>query len=117
MPFRQFPLLHQVLDLIRQLEQPEQIRDRRAITTNQSGDLRLGQLELLAETLISRRLVDGGQIVPLKIFDQRQRQQSWVVNLPDNGGNLGPAQALNRPPTALSRDELVLAVLGRTITG
>src|SRR4029079_15728235 len=87
-----------------------QIADRRPSPADHAGDLGLGKLERLAETLVAGRLVHRAEIVTLQIFDQRQGQESRIVDLLHNRWDFRPSEWLNRTPTAFSRNELVLPV-------
>ena len=98
--------LNQRLHLIRQLQQAKEVGDGRPVPSHQTGDLCLGKLELLAQTLVSGGLIDGRQVVALQVFDEGEREQRLVVHFPHDRRDLGPAQALNRAPAALAGDQL-----------
>ena len=103
-------LLDQRLHFVGQLQQTQQVGYRRTVSAHQAGDLGLGQLELLAQALITGGLVDGGQIVALQVLDERQREQRLIVDFPDDRRDLGPAEPLDRTPAAFAGNQLELSV-------
>ena len=86
------------------LEQPPKASHAIAAAMKELGDA--------ADTpaLIRRGLVDRGQIVALKIFNEGERQQGLIVDLPHHCRNLRPPQTLDRAPAAFAGNELELSV-------
>ena len=75
MAHRQATRGHFVPDLIGQLEQPLEVGDRRAILADRGRNPFLGQVELVGETPVGKRLLNRVQILALDVFDQRHFEQ------------------------------------------
>ena len=56
--------------LVGQLQQPQHVRDRRAVLADGVGDVFLRQMELVGETPVGERLVDRIEIFALDVFDR-----------------------------------------------
>ncbi len=110
MALGQFPLVQHRLHFGRELQQSEQIRNRRPIAADQPRDLAVRQLELRRESLVARGLVDRREVVTLQILDERERQQRLVVDVFHDGRNLRPAEPRRCAPAPLARDQLEPAV-------
>ena len=60
----------------RQLEQPDRVRNRRARPTDPRRDLLLGEVEVLDELLVRRRLLECVEILAMKVLDNRGFERS-----------------------------------------
>ena len=98
-----------VAHLVRQLQQPQVVGDRRAILADRVGDLFLRQVELVDEPAIGVRLFDRIEILALDVLDQRHREQPVVGDVADDDRDLEQAGALRGAPAALAGDDLVAA--------
>ena len=86
------------------------------------GHLFLGQLEVLAKSLIGAGLLHGVEIGALEVFDDGHLKCLLVGDLADDGGDGGFAGLAAGEPAAFAGDELVLYVAfcgseGRTTMG
>jgi hypothetical protein len=91
MSFAQRTVVHHRLYFGRKAQEPQQVRDGRAIAPDHARDFTLRHAELVDEALVSLRLVDRREVVPLQVLDERERQQRLVVDLLDDGRHVGPA--------------------------
>jgi hypothetical protein len=103
-------LVHHRLHVRWKLEQPEEVGDCRPVQAYGPGDLRLTQLELLAQAAEARRFIDRREIVALQVLDQREGEQRAVVHFLHDRGDLRPAESLGGTPATLAGDQLVAAV-------
>jgi len=69
----------------------------------------LRNLEFLHQPPVALRLIDGGEIIPLQIFYEGQRQKGLIVGISNHGRNRGPPQTLNCAPTSFAGNELIAA--------
>ena len=95
--------MHQGLDVGRQLEEAEQIGDGRAVAADGLGDLRVTELELLAQAAVAGGLVDRRQVVALEILDQGQGEQRTIVHVPHDRRESWPSRAAGPRATAARR--------------
>jgi hypothetical protein len=112
-PIDKRPLATSVANFLRQLEQPEVVGHRRAILPHRGGDSFLGHLEIGAEPLVGRRLVDGIEILALNVLDERHLQNLRVVacsHVLDDHRHAQQPGALRRPPPALAGDDAIAAI-------
>jgi hypothetical protein len=100
-------LLHQALDRVGQLEQAQQVGDRRARAPDRFRRLLVGELEFLEQPLERRGFLERAQVLALDVLDQRDRERGVVVHVAHDARHLGEARELGRAPAALAGDDLV----------
>ena len=97
------------LHLLVQIEQPHRIRDGRAAPANFLRDVFLPHSKFIREPGICLRFLDGIEIRPLQIFDQRNLENFQVGGDASNHRHLGEPRFLRRPPAAFPGDQFVPA--------
>ena len=91
------------------LEQPQEIRDRRAILSDGLSDLFLCQQKLVGQTPVGERFIDGVQVFALDVFDERHLEERSIIarrDLPDHDRNFQETGLLRGAPTPLAGDDL-----------
>ena len=66
----------------RQPEQPQRVRHRRAALADSLGDIVVGQLELLDQLQVRGRFLEGGEVLPVEVLDERLLDGADVVGDP-----------------------------------
>ena len=102
-----------VLHLLIELHEPQEIRDMGAAAPHLGGERLLREVELLEETRVRPRLLDGAEILALQVLDERDLARLRIVIGAHDGGDLREPRELRRAQAALARDELI-AALGQT---
>ena len=115
MPNRQPAVVQQGEHRRGELQEPEGIRDGRAVTSHRIGHVLLREVELGDESFVPAGFVHGGQIVALQVLDQRERQHGAVVHLALHGGDLLPAERLAGTQPPLAGDQLEAAASRRRL--
>ena len=67
----------------------------------------MGQAELVDQLLVGGRLLQGVEVDPVEVLDQRLLQAGDIVGHLDEHGNGLQAGPAGRPPAPLPRDQLV----------
>ena len=67
--------------LLRQLEEPQPVRDAGLRAADVLGDLAERKLELVDERRIGARLFDGREVLPRDVLDERQEERLAVVHV------------------------------------
>ena len=106
MSHRQLTVLKQSSDRVRELQQSEHVRDGGSVLPDRFRDLQLGQPELVGKPVVAFSLFDGIEIGSLKVFNQRECQNGFVVDLLDDRRNLLPAELGCRAKSPLTGDQL-----------
>src|SRR3990172_4546447 len=70
MSFCDPPFVEGLLNLSRQLQQPQRVRDRGLALTQPRGDLLLGHPELVVETLVGTCLFQRAQVFSLQVLEE-----------------------------------------------
>src|SRR5690606_31232127 len=98
--------------LFGQLQQTEQVRNRRAVLSyllSQVAGFIAGQRH---QALVGSRLFNGAQVFTLDVLDQRDLSRTHVVEVLNDGGDLLVSDQLRGSPATLSRnDEITIAFL------
>ena len=81
---RQLPVGQQVLHRRRQAEQAQRVGDRRAALADPLGDVVVGELEVLDQLLVGRRLLERGEIRAVEVLDERLLDGAHVVGDADD---------------------------------
>ena len=102
------PLGQQALDPGRELEESEDVGDRRPALPHPGGHLLVGVAELLDELLVRRRLLEGVQVLPVEVLHQGLLEAVRIVRHLDEHRDLLEPGPPGRPPPPLAGDELVL---------
>ena len=109
---RQLPDPHPVLHLRRQVQQAEQVADRRPVHAEPLGELLLLHVEAVEVVLEPLGLFDRVQVAPLDVLDQGGLEHLLVVEVDDADRDLGQAGPLGGPQPPLAGDQLE-SVAGR----
>ena len=83
-----------------QLEQPQEVGDRRAILADGGRDVFLLQVELVGEPAVGERLFDRVQVLALDVFDQRHLEQRLLLPAATSRTTIGTR---SRPATLAAR--------------
>src|SRR6478609_9854313 len=103
---RDVPLLDHLSYRRWQRKHAKQVRDGGSILTNGIRDLLLCELELLDQALISLGLFQRIEIRPLQILNESKRKHRSVVEIANDGWNLGPAQSSRCAEASFARYKL-----------
>ncbi len=101
----------------RQLEQAQGVRDRGPALADPGGHLLVGELELLDELLVGRRLLERVEVGAVEVLDHRLLERRGVVEHSDERRDCGEAGPAGGPPPALAGDELVPVAVERVGRG
>ena len=99
-----------VLDLLGEVEQPDQVRDRRAVEAEAAGKFFLGAAvpgQVVAE---GAGLLERVEVLALEVLDHRQLADPLVVEVEDPGGDLVELRLDAGAQPSLAGDELVAVV-------
>ncbi len=99
--------LEERADRTRQLEQPQQIRDRCSRAADRPRCVLVREPELFDEPVQRARLLDRIQVLALDVLDQRDRDGRLVRDVAHDGRDRVQARELCGAPAALARDDLV----------
>ena len=108
------PLSDEPLYVFGEGKQAQRISNRGSVLSYGLGDLLMGQSKIIDELSVAFRLFDGVEVLALEVFDEGEREQLLVGNVPNDGGNRSPTQSSRCPKTPLARNEFVLSVLSRS---
>ena len=76
------------------------------IAANQRGNLHLSQ-PLFAKLGVVLGLFERGEIMPLQVFQQRERKSFLITYLPHEGWDRFPPSEASGPPPAFPTDEFI----------
>ena len=107
--------LEHLADRARQLEQPQQIRDRHSRAADGVGGVGMREPEFLDEPVQRARLLDGVQVLALDVLDERDGDRGFVGDVADDGRDRLQARHLRGAPAALAGDDLVLRLAARDV--
>ena len=107
MAHRQPPASQVGLDLLREPQQPQTVRDRRAILADPLRKLFLRPREFRQKLLIGLRRLDRVQVLAQEVLDERELDALRVSGLAHDRGNPIEAGLARRPPAAFARDQLI----------
>ena len=99
---RQLAVGQQVLHGRRQAEQAQRVGDRRAALADALGDVVVGELEVLDQLLVGRRLLQRGEVLAVEVLDQRLLDGAHVVGGADDGRHRRSARP-DGPPASGAR--------------
>ena len=100
------PFFHQLLNMVRERQYPEQVGYRRSVFANSFCHLLLCQLEIIEQAPIAACFFDRVQVRALEILDQCQDEHGLIVELPNDRWNLSPAEVGSGAETTLAGDQL-----------
>ena len=103
----ELPLFDQSCNFGCQLEQSQQIADRRARTADRIGRLLMGDPELGDEPVQGARFFQRIEVLALDVLDERHGDGGLVGHTADDGRHNGQAGDLRCAPAALTGDDLV----------
>ena len=96
--------------LVGQLEQPDQVGDRRAAAADAAGEVFFGELQVGDQRVAGARLLDRVQVLADHVLDQRRLQPLGLGLLANHRRHLRQAGLLGGAPAALAGDQFVAAV-------
>ena len=96
------------LDGSAEVEEPDVIRDRRAVHRDLPADLLLGMTRT-RERLIGERELDRIQILALHVLDDRELEAVGGIDVENHRRHAAPPRELTRAKSPLAHDELVAA--------
>jgi hypothetical protein len=114
---REMPFLKEFSHRLRQLQKSQHVRDRSPILPDRFSDLLLSQTKLPRQLMISFSFFDRIKVSPLKVFDECQGEDRFVVDLLDDGRYLFPAKLCGRTQATLTGDELESVLTGPAANG
>src|SRR5690606_23312336 len=74
-------------------------------------ELLVGAVEVLEQLLVGGRLLEGVELSPVEVLEERVAQEVVVLDVADDRRDGLAAGELGRPPAPLTHDELVPAPL------
>ena len=101
---------HLVLHVLRQLEQPEQVRHRRPVLADRRRDFLLRQVELVRQPFEPEGFLDRVEVFALDVLDERPLEQFLLLarrHVAYGDGHFQQARALRGAPAALAGDDFV----------
>jgi hypothetical protein len=107
---REVALGEHLEDLVGEVEQPDQVRDRRAGAAQAAGQVLLREPQLLDQRRARSRLVDRVEVLARHVFDQRRLHPRRLVLVAQERRDLGQPGLPGRAPATLARDQLIAAV-------
>ncbi len=107
---RQGPLCEGLADFLRELEQPQGVRDGGAVLPHGDGDGFVGETEFVYQPVKGLGFLQGVEICPQEVFDKRENRRVLISGIPDDDGYILEAGFLGGPPSALAGDDLVAPV-------
>ena len=99
---------HLTANIRRQAQQPQIVRDGRAVFSHRDGNGVLRQAVIVAQAAVGLRFLDRVQIFALDVLDEGHFEQLVVGDVANRDGDFEEAGALGRAPTALAGDDLVV---------
>ena len=96
--------LEQLEQLVGQVEEADQVGDRRAAAADAPGQVLLGDVELLDQRRAGPRLLDRVEVLADHVLDQRDLQPLGLLGVADDGRHLVEARLLGRAPAPLAGD-------------
>ena len=109
----EFALLDERADRLRQVEQAQQVRHRRARAADGLRSLLVRELEFADQARERERLLERVQVLALDVLDEGERDGVLVVDAPQHRRDLVQARHLRGAPAALAGDDLVALRLAR----
>ena len=110
---RQLALSDHVLHGIRQSQKAQKVRDVAAAFGQRLGHALLGMAETVHQLTKAHRLFDRIQIFALNVFNDRDFQNFGIVKIARNYRQFMDLRHLRGPPTTLSGDDLIGALMAR----
>ena len=105
------PILNELLNLFRKVEEPQRVRHSGARFRDKFGNFVLGERALLDELLIATGLFQRAEVRPLEVIDQCKLEDLCIRDLLDDHRHLFKARKLRRLIPSLSSYYLVLSAL------
>ena len=103
------PVGHVGAHVFRQFQEPQKIRDRRAVFADGGRDLVLRETEFIGQAPIRLRFVDRVEILALDVFDERHLEQRPLLSgddFADDDRDAVEARFLRGAPAALAGDDV-----------
>ena len=95
------------LDLLRQSQQSQRVRDRAAVATDALGKFLLCPAELSEELFVGLSLFDRDQVFAEQVLDQRELKTLGVCRVANDRRDVLESGLARRTPAALARYELI----------
>jgi hypothetical protein len=100
----------QDLDFVRQLEEPDHVRDGGTIFAGAAADFLVAEVVLASEAVVGDGDFDGVKVLALDVFDEGDFEEFFVGEILDNDGNRVESSHAGGTPAALAGDELVAVI-------
>ena len=113
MAFAERAVFDQRQSRLRELQKPNEVRDRSAAAPQPPREFVLGDVEVLDERRARTRLLNGVEVLPRHVLDQRKLEALGVLGRADDGRDAFEARLLRSAQTPLAGDQLVLAARER----
>ena len=84
---REATFLEQLLNRVFELQQADGVGDRGAVFSRALRHLLLREMKFIGEALEGVGLLDGIQILALKVFDQRHLERHFIGHVANDDGN------------------------------
>ena len=110
MPFAQRPCHEHLLDVIRELEQADEVGDARPAAPDGAGHIGLRLPEVLHQDGEGLCCFDGVEILAYEVLDQAHLQALPLVGVAHDRRHLRQASCTGRTPAALARNQLIVAL-------
>ena len=99
--------LEQGLHFVRQVQQPQQVADRRSRSADGFGRFGMSQVKFTNKPVQRPRLFQRIEVFTLDILDKRQRDRRLVRDVPNYRRDLGETSQLRRTPATFTGNDLV----------
>ena len=103
----------QVEHLVGEVEEPDQVRDRRAASAEPPRQLLLAEPQVLDQRRAGAGLVHGVQVLARHVLDQRRLEALGLALVADDRRHRLEAGLPRRSPAPLAGDQLVATVAKR----
>jgi len=98
---------NELLQVRGELEEANEVEDRRAILAGAVADLLGGEIQFLAQAVEGDGGFDSVEVLALDILDERDLEKAIVGDVPDDYGHAIQASEFGGAPAAFSSDQLI----------
>ena len=107
MPGGELALNHKALYRGDQVQKPHGVRHRGAGPADSSGNILLGQTEVVHQLAIAGRFFKGIQVLAMHVLDDSSLQRSFIVRIAYQGRDIAQAGSLCSSPPALACNNFI----------